>query len=64
MILNPVVIRRMFDGRWYVCHAGSYQAAIGSKINGLPTRDEAAKLAESFGFRVVFHDNDPLQQLT
>lgn len=60
---GDVVIRHV-AGRWYVCHARSYQNAIGSGINGTATRDEAVKLAESFGFRVVHHENDQLQRLT
>lgn len=63
-MIGDVVIRRMLNGRWYVCHAGSYQNAIGSGLNGTATRDEAVKLAESFGFRVVFHEGDQLQRLT
>jgi hypothetical protein len=59
---TPVVVRWMPAlGRWYVCHAGTYQNAIGSNVNGTATRVEGVALAHSFGFDVAFHPRDQLQ---
>lgn len=57
------VIRRGFiDGRWYVCHAVTYQNAIRHPTNGTTTRAAAVVLAESAGFEVQRHDTDPAQK--
>lgn len=58
----PVVIRfiEVFC-LYYICHAGSYQNAFRSSVNGFATRAEAERFAAEQNCTVERHDHDPLQ---
>lgn len=47
--------------KWYLCHANSYQNALGSKENGFLNRDTAVKKAQELGMVIEYHDYDNLQ---
>lgn len=60
--LDRLVIRWIPQfGRWYLCHAKSYQNAFGKDVNGFKTRGEAAEFAKSEGCEIEKHEYDPLQ---
>lgn len=56
----PVVIR-FHSGKFYICHAKSYQNAFRSSVNGFDTREEAEEFAENHDCEVHWHDYDILQ---
>lgn len=62
---TPVVIRCLdIFGKWYICHANSYQSAFGCKVNGFCARGDAVEFAEKHDCEVVFHEHDSLQQFS
>lgn len=57
-----VVVRRIpIFGKWYICHAASYQNAFREAFNGYADREDAANFARQQGCKVVFHEHDQLQ---
>lgn len=48
-------------GRWYICHAATYQNAYRKESNGYATRTLAIQFARQQGCEVEFHERDQLQ---
>ncbi|MFG1487615.1 helix-turn-helix transcriptional regulator [Oceanospirillum sp. HFRX-1_2] len=61
--MNKLVVRSCWlDGKFYLCHAASYQNAFHSPPNGFITRAEAEKFARDKGFKISYDHLDPLQK--
>lgn len=59
-MITKVVVRKCdVLNSWHICHARSYQAAV---RGGFETRSEAIDHAKKYGFDIVFHEFDQLQQ--
>lgn len=61
---STVVVLRFIDiyDKWYICHAGSYQNAFRSNLNGFEDRQDAVKFAERNSCQVVHYLHDQLQE--
>lgn len=58
------VVVRYFsgEGKWFICHAKSYQNAFRKGVNGFKTRDNAVRFAENNKCQVTWHYFDILQR--
>lgn len=58
----PVVVRYLeVLGKYYICHACSYQNAFRSALEGFDTREQAEEYARAQGCTVERHRDDQLQ---